>query len=193
MIDNMKLIVGLGNPGQKYLMTRHNIGFLCINALARAYSSPPFKNNFKAQFTKIMIQGEPVLLCKPQTFMNLSGESVQLIVNFYNIELDNMLVIHDDIDTPFGRFKFQKNRGHGGNNGIKSIHKHLGTNEYARIKAGIDRPPNPKQDVANYVLQSFADDEQETLSDMLNNIVDATEEFVLNGLQSAANKYNNKN
>ena len=188
----MKLIVGLGNPGQNYLMTRHNIGFLCIDALEKAYSAPPFKKEHKSEITKIMIQSEPVLLCKPQTFMNLSGEAVHKVMSYYNLLKEDLLVIHDDIDQEFKSIKIQTSRGHGGHNGIRDIHKHLDSNEYARLKIGVGRPSNPKMDVADYVLQNFSSEESQDLSFLLNDVVDAVEEFVLSGPKGAANKFNKK-
>ncbi len=188
----MKLIVGLGNPGQKYLMTRHNIGFLCIDALARFYSAPPFKKEHKSEITKVRVDDHQVLLCKPQTFMNLSGAPVQKVLSYYNIEVQDLLVIHDDIDQEFDSKKFQLNRGHGGHNGIRDIHQKLGSNNYARLKMGVGRPPNQKMDVADYVLQNFSDPQMDELSHVLNDTCDAVEEFIINGLESAANKHNKK-
>ena len=129
----MKIIVGLGNPGSKYLFTRHNLGFILIDALG---GDRLFQNKYKSQIQKTEIENETVLLVKPQTFMNLSGQAVQQIIHFYKIPLENLLVIHDDKDLPFGTMKFQKSRGDGGHNGIKSIHKELGTKDYSRFKNG---------------------------------------------------------
>lgn len=188
----MKLIIGLGNPGQKYLMTRHNIGFRCIDALAYAFQSPPFKKEHKAEVTKIRVNTTQIIIAKPQTFMNLSGESVQSLMKYYDVATEDLLVIHDEVDLPFGQLKVQSSRGHGGNNGIRSIHQHLGTNEYGRIRFGVGRPPNPRMDVADYVLQNFNTQEEAELTDYLNTVNDAVEEFALNGLQSTANKFNQK-
>jgi PTH1 family peptidyl-tRNA hydrolase len=138
----MKLIVGLGNPGPKYLTTRHNIGFLFIDAIVMSLEGKlQYKSEFKAETQKTKIAGEPVILCKPQTFMNLSGESVQPLLSFYNMTPDDLLVVHDEIDQPFGHLKFQTKRGHGGHNGIRNIHQMLGTDAYSRLRVGVGRPP----------------------------------------------------
>lgn len=186
----MHLIVGLGNPGQKYLMTRHNIGFMAIDAVAQAFDAAPFKSQLKSEVTKVLINRKPVLLAKPQTFMNLSGESVIPLLNFYKIEPENMLVIHDEIDLPYHKIKIQQARGHGGHNGIRSIHAQLGHNKYSRIKAGVGRPSHPGQDVASYVLQNFSNEEQQNLPDYLSLLVDCVEYFVENGYQKTATKFN---
>lgn len=186
----MHLIVGLGNPGQKYLMTRHNVGFLAADAVAQEFDASPYKSQLKAEVTKIQINSNPVIIAKPQTFMNLSGESVIPLLNFYKIDPENMLVIHDEIDLPFNKIKIQQSRGHGGHNGIRSIHALLGHNNYSRIKAGVGRPSHPGQDVASYVLQNFSNEEQQNLPDYLNLLVDAVESFVLNGYQKTATNFN---
>ena len=126
--------MGLGNPGKKYLMTRHNIGFTVVDALAE---DSPFQKKHQSLIQKTEIKGEPVLLAKPQTFMNLSGEAVREIMGFYKIPLSCLLVIQDDKDLTFSKMKFQKSRGHGGHNGIRNIHEELNTNQYARLKIGI--------------------------------------------------------
>ena len=167
----MKLIVGLGNPGEKYLLTRHNIGFMAIDILAESKSvehkrerdskRPLLKQALKRFFQKkrqsliqkTQISGQPALLAKPQTFMNLSGRAVQEIMGFYKIPLDDLLVIQDDKDLPFQSMKFQKSRGHGGHNGIKNIHEALGSNGYARLKLGIgQRPAGQAQRAAGQIF-----------------------------------------
>ena len=132
----MKIIVGLGNPGSKYSRTRHNLGFMLIESLALENS---FQNKHKSQVQKIEWEKEKLLLVKPQTFMNLSGQAVKEIINFYKVPLQNLLVIQDDKDLPFGKIKFQKSRGHGGHNGVKNIHQELNSNAYTRLKMGIGR------------------------------------------------------
>ena len=130
----MKIIVGLGNPGKKYLWTRHNLGFMLIDAITQ---NSKFQNKYKSQIQKTEIEGEQVLLAKPQTFMNLSGKAILEILNFYKISLDDLLVIHDDKDQAFGKIKFQKSRGDGGHNGIKNIHQELQSPDYCRLKMGV--------------------------------------------------------
>ena len=130
----MKLIIGLGNPGNSYLFTRHNIGFMLVDALSL---DSHFQKKHKSLIHKTQISNTPVLLVKPQTYMNLSGEAVSEITNFYKISIENILVIQDDKDQNFLSIKFQKSRGHGGHNGIRSIHKMIATKDYARLKLGI--------------------------------------------------------
>lgn len=130
----MKIIVGLGNPGTKYIWTRHNLGFMLIDGMA---PNSKFQKKYKSQIQKTKIEGTPVLLAKPQTFMNLSGQAVREILNFYKIPLEDLLVIHDDKDQVFGKIKFQKSRGDGGHNGIKNIHQELQSPDYCRLKMGV--------------------------------------------------------
>ena len=184
------MIVGLGNPGAKYSLTRHNIGFMLIDALAHAFSSPGFKSEHKAQLATIRLGSTRALLVKPQTFMNLSGESVQAIAHYYKVETEDILVAHDEVDLPYESVKFQKNRGHGGHNGIRNIHQMLGTKEYMRLRMGVDRPSNSKMDVADYVLQNFSKEELDKMPDYLNHCVNAVECFITEGPEAAGNKFN---
>ena len=130
----MKILVGLGNPGKEHLFTRHNLGFMLIDALAENNS---FQKKHDSLIQKIQHEEQKILLAKPQTFMNLSGQAIKKIMDFYKAPLENLLVIQDDKDQAFGKIKFQKSRGHGGHNGVKNIHKELKTNDYARLKMGI--------------------------------------------------------
>ena len=187
----MKMIVGLGNPGPKYLMTRHNVGFMVIDALADSWgNSSGFRDEQKALVQKTTFEGEQVLIVKPQTFMNLSGQSVQPLMHFYKIQLDDLLVIHDEVDLPFAQLRFQKKRGHGGQNGVRNIHELLGTNEYGRLKMGVGRPPHPDHSVADWVLSPFGKEEFKTLPDFLGIACEAIEYFIKNGLDKTANKFN---
>ena len=154
----MYLIAGLGNPGDKYKLTRHNIGFLVIDEITKNLSSTNITNpNFQAQVKKYSSN----LFVKPQTFMNNSGESIVAIANYYNIPNENIVIIHDDLDLPFGTVKFKLDGGHGGHNGLKSIDKHIGS-DYLRVRVGISKPKD-RCDVANYVLSDFSKDEIELL------------------------------
>ena len=209
----MRIIIGLGNPGSKYLFTRHNLGFMIIDALAE---NNPFQNKYKSLIQKKEIENETVLLVKPQTFMNLSGQAVREIIHFYKIPLENLLVIHDDKDLPFRTMKFQKSRGHGGHNGIKSIHQELQSKDYSRLKMGVavedrtikdtDVPTaweeplvhmglgdRPLKDTANFVLSPFNKQEQEKLPDLLDRGVKAIECFIKEGFHQASNQFNSKN
>lgn len=186
----MWLVVGLGNPGNEYKLTRHNIGFMAVDYLLHGLGNPPIKNQFKAEIAQVSFQGHQVMFCKPQTFMNLSGESVQALMGFYKIELSHLIVIHDDIDQPFAQMKIHKNRGHGGHNGIRSISGLMGTADYVRLKLGVGRPENPNFPVADYVLGKFTSEEQKSLSDFLNKAGDALESLILDGVQKASTKFN---
>lgn len=185
----MWLIVGLGNPGNKYLFTRHNVGFMAIDALAQS-AGLRFQDKFKSEFTLTKLAGTEVVLMKPQTFMNLSGESVQPAAAFYKISLDRILVLHDDLDQPFGQIRLHKNRGHGGHNGIRSITQLMGSMDYARVKIGIGRPPHPDFAVADYVLQNFSGEEMKTLPAIFDRTWDAVEAVIQHGIEKAATEFN---
>lgn len=187
----MRMIVGLGNPGPKYLVTRHNIGFMVIDALANEWKlSGQFRDDKKALVAKDKFNNTDVLLVKPQTFMNLSGESVQPLMHFYKLELSDLLVIHDEVDLPFGQIRFQSHRGHGGQNGVRNIHEHLGGNGYGRLRIGVGRPSHPDFKVGDYVLQSFNTQEQKVLPEFLGLCCEAVETFIEMGLERAATEYN---
>ena len=189
----MHLIVGLGNPGKNYLFTRHNIGFIAVDVFKESFDPVPSeKSEQKALTYKISFEGNDILLVKPQTYMNLSGESVRGLMAYYKIPIENILIIHDDIDSRFGSIKFQKARGAGGHNGIRSIHELLGTDQYARLKLGVGRPLNPNQSVEDYVLQNFSTEEKDHLEDYMIRVCDAIESFVKDGFEKASNLHNKK-
>lgn len=189
----MWLIVGLGNPGKKYLLTRHNIGFLAVDRFAKSLGVPePTREERKALVSKFRLGEEEIVLAKPQTFMNLSGESVQALIQFYKVELDHLIVLHDEVDLPFAQMKIQKERGHGGHNGVRDIHAKLGGNNYARIRLGVGRPPHPAMQVADFVLQNFNDSEMAELPDFLDRCGDAIQALIEEGFAKAAGKFNGK-
>ena len=200
----MKLVVGLGNPGPKYALTRHNIGFMVIDVLADAFGEGArFRNEFKAETLRIYLGGQSVLLCKPQTFMNLSGEAVQALVNMYKIAIEDILVVHDEIDIPFGQIRFQSKRGAGGHNGIKSVHQMLGSDEYGRLRLGVGRPPvftdaegnkvRGSMEGHEYVLHPFSKEEQNRLrEELVSDYVDAVETWCTKCLGFAATQFNGK-
>lgn len=182
----MWLIVGLGNPGAKYLKTRHNIGFMCVDVLA---GDAPFKSEHKAEVARIMIGDQKAVLAKPQTFMNLSGESVQPLMHFYKIGIENLIVLHDEVDVPYAHMRVQKNRSAGGHNGLKSINEKLGSQDYYRVRLGVGRPTT-MMDTADYVLQNFSKDEFQTLPEFLKRGLEATEMLVAKGLGPTASIFN---
>jgi PTH1 family peptidyl-tRNA hydrolase len=183
----MKLLVGLGNPGPTYTYTRHNIGFLIIDKILHRVSA---NNISKKSFLGELYKYKDMLLLKPTTFMNLSGKSVQAVANFYKIKPDDILVIHDDIDLPFGAIKLKKGGGHGGHNGLKSIDS-LITKEYNRLRLGVDKPEYKSQ-VADYVLSKFNEDEQKLLDDFLEYGADAALGFLDTPLIELKSKYSKR-
>ena len=166
----MLLLVGLGNPGSEYAQTRHNIGFMGVDELARRYSFSPFKDKLKGQIATGSIENQKIILLKPTTFMNLSGEAVLAVCSFYKIKPGNIIVFHDDMDLPVGKIRVKRGGSAGGHNGLKSIDSQIGSN-YLRVRIGIGRPEN-KQDVVNWVLTSFSDSHQEIIDDILNKIAE---------------------
>ncbi len=156
----MFLIVGLGNPGREYSDTRHNVGFMTLDALSREYGLVfQSKPRFNSQLALGEHGSETVILCKPETYMNLSGEAVQPVSSYYKISLDKIIVIHDDIDLPFGKIGYKIGGGAGGHNGLKSLDRHLGSN-YHRIRIGIGRPEDPVYEISNFVLGKFSREEE---------------------------------
>lgn len=194
----MQLIVGLGNPGSQYAMNRHNIGFMSVDLFIRAMGGDPsalsWKQEHKALTKKIKItQGakeKEILVAKPQTYMNKSGESVVSLMNFYKISKSDLLVVQDDIDQNFGSMKIQYNRGHGGQNGIKNISELFGGSDYHRLKLGVGRPAHPGYDIGDYVLGNFPKEELPQLELVLEKSTRAIESFIFDGPDKAATKYN---
>lgn len=190
----MKLIVGLGNPGKKYETTRHNFGFLVLEELAERYHVI-FKDDTKFKGTWAQVNDshhDKIFLLKPTTFMNLSGESAIALMQFYKIHPQDILVVHDEIDLSFGRFKFSRGGSAAGNNGIRSLIQHLGTQKFSRLRLGVGRPKHPGQDVADYVLQKFAKDEWQKVPDLLHKACDAIEFYLKTDLETAMGEFNQK-
>ncbi|MGG3737698.1 aminoacyl-tRNA hydrolase [Aeribacillus pallidus] len=185
----MKLIVGLGNPGTKYERTRHNIGFEVIDELAKRFSSPLTESKFKGLYTIIRYSSEKVILLKPMTYMNLSGESIRAVVDYYDIDPEHILVIYDDLDLPVGKIRLRQKGSAGGHNGIKSTIAHLGTQNFNRIRIGIDRPTNGMS-VPDYVLGKFTKEEWETMGDVIQRCADACEEWIEKPFLQVMNRYN---
>ena len=183
----MYLIVGLGNPEEDYSSTRHNMGFNTINKISKEYDIEVNKKKFKGLYGTGMIEGEKVILLKPQTFMNLSGESIKEVVDFYKIENDDIIVIYDDMDVDLGTIKIRKKGGPGSHNGMKSVVQYLGT-DFARIRVGIGRPED--NDFIRYVIGPIPEEEQEILDKSTTAAKDAVVEIIKSGVDNAMNKFN---
>ena len=183
----MLLIVGLGNPGTQYENTRHNIGFKVIDKLVSDFGANEIsKNAFKGELFK----SSNTLFLKPMTYMNLSGESVQAVKNFYKIELEDIIVVHDDIDLPFSALRFKEGGGHGGHNGLRSIDAMIGK-EYIRVRMGVDKPLHKSQ-VADYVLHSFSKEEDNILKPWIEHTSTAVKALKTKSLLEVKSKYSLK-
>jgi peptidyl-tRNA hydrolase, PTH1 family len=183
------LIAGLGNPGREYRNTRHNIGFMVVDHLSSAMNVTISRMQSKAMFGMGTDRDNKIILVKPVTFMNLSGQAIASLVRFYKVPIEHLLVIHDDIDLPLGTLRMRPSGSSAGQKGIASTIERLGTEDFARLRVGVGRPPGQKM-AADYVLQPFSRDEQETLGFVLDRAVDAALTFVRSGLDTAMNRYN---
>ena len=188
----MYIIVGLGNPTDQYAGTRHNVGFDVIDKLADEYNISVESRKSRAFVGSGMIAGRKVLLAKPQTYMNLSGESIRSLVDFYKIDVENeLLIIYDDVSLDVGQLRIRKKGSAGGHNGIKSIINHLGTNVFMRVKVGVGEKP-PKYDLADYVLGHFSKEDKEKMQEGYRYVVRAVEQLVAGDVEAAMNEYNRK-
>jgi peptidyl-tRNA hydrolase, PTH1 family len=183
------LIVGLGNPGREYKDNRHNLGFMLIDRLCVRLNTRGMKVQSKAIVITTLYNEQRLILAKPQTYMNLSGQSVQGLLRFYKLPLEQLLVAHDDLDLPFGNLRLRPGGGPGGQNGVGSIIQHLGTQEFARLRIGIDRPPG-RMDPVDYVLQDFSSKDLIAVSQTLDRAADAALTWVDDGLDKAMNRFN---
>lgn len=186
------LVVGLGNPGKKYENTRHNTGFLVMDTLCREHGVSCDRSRFRALTGEAVLGGKRVLLLKPQTFMNLSGEAVREAAAFYKIPPERVLVIFDDISLPVGTLRIRAKGSAGGQNGVKNIIAQLGSEQFPRIKVGIGGKPHPDYDLADWVLSSFRPEEQEAMQDAAKRASAAVSELIEHGVPSAVQKYNGK-
>lgn len=182
----MKLIVGLGNPGKEYINTRHNVGFSVIDAYLTEQN---WKKKFNSLYCEKVIKGEKVIFVKPTTFMNLSGEAVRDFVKYYKINIDDILVIHDDMDLELGTYKLKKNSGSGGHNGIKSIISVIG-DSFSRLKIGVSH--NRLMDTKDYVLGKFSLNEQEKIKSLQKDFNSIIDSFIVMGIEKTMNVYNNR-
>ena len=187
----MYLRAGLGNPGKEYEKTRHNAGFGAIDALAEKLGISVEEKKYKGLFGKGRIGAEPVILLKPQTYMNLSGESVRAAADFYKIGPEHMIVIYDDIDLEVGRLRLRAKGSAGGHNGIKNIIAHMGTQEFPRVRIGVGAKPD-RMDLADYVLGRFSQVEQSQMEDGYKEAAEAAAAIVEEGIEAAMNRFNRK-
>ena len=185
----MYLIAGLGNPTREYEKTRHNVGFDTIDVLADRINTDVAERKFKGLYGKGMLGGEKVILLKPQTFMNLSGESVRAAVDFYKIPPDHIIVIYDDISLDVGHLRIRTKGSAGGHNGIKNIIAHLGTQEFPRIKIGVGGKP-PRMDLADYVLSRFPAEERKIMETAFRDAAEAAGVLIAEGPDAAMNRFN---
>lgn len=185
----MKLVVCLGNPGTKYESTRHNIGWILLDFYQKIQGAT-WKSKFKGIYTELTIGGEKVYFLKPETFMNLSGESVRPMLDFFKISVQDMIVVYDEIDLKFGQIHFKKGGGLAGHNGLKSIVAHTGTDDFYRLRLGVGRPVHGT--VSNWVLGGFMGDEGVALEQYLTEAGKALEVFLTKGYSKAINEFNKK-
>ncbi len=188
--NDILLVVGLGNPDSEYENTRHNIGFDAVDLLCEKFGATPFRLKHKALISECKIKNKRIMVAKPQTYMNLSGQSVGEISRFYKIPLENIIVIFDDISLDVGNIRIRRNGTHGGHNGMKNISEHLSSNDIARIKIGVGKKPHPEYDLKDWVLSKFKTEEMENKEKALCKAVLAVEEMVTGSIDKAMNKYN---
>ncbi len=186
----MYIIIGLGNPGKKYENTRHNMGFIAIDRLAEKHNIQVDKIKFKALVGDGRIAGQKVLLVKPQTYMNLSGESVREVANYYKVNTNDIIVIYDDLDLPLGHIRIRKSGSAGTHNGMKSVVYQLRSDQFPRIRIGIGG--NGDENIINYVIGGFKKEEVKILEDTVDNVVSAIECVISESLDIAMNRYNTK-
>ncbi len=199
-----KFFVGLGNPGSEYEHTRHNIGFLLVDRLADEFSvgGGAWKDKYSASFMDVSIGGERVTLVKPQSYMNRSGEPLQQLMEFFKVPSDEIVVIHDEVDLPYGTVRLKLGGGEGGHNGLKSISSRLGTKQYLRLRLGVGRPPvrqdessgrkYTEQELSSWVLGRFSDEETKHIGMFLDNGIDALRSYLQHGLKRAQNEVHRK-
>jgi PTH1 family peptidyl-tRNA hydrolase len=185
----MHLVLGLGNPGRRYEGTRHNAGFLVVDRLAGRWQGACDRDQLGARVGAVAMGGEPVVLAKPQSFMNRSGAPAASLRAFYKVADEAIVVVHDEIDLPFGTIRVKRGGGHGGHNGLRDLHDRLGTKDYLRVRFGVSRPPKG-QSTADHVLSDFAPEEAARLEELVERAADAVELVVQKGVQHAMNTIN---
>lgn len=185
----MKLIVGLGNPGAKYEDTRHNIGFKVIDVLSYMMDIPLNKTKFNGLFGQGQYRGEKVILLKPLTYMNLSGESVGPLVDYFDIDIDDVIIVYDDLDLPVGKLRIRKKGSAGGHNGMKSIIYHLRSDSFKRIRIGVGRP-NGRKPIVDYVLEDFPKEEYDTMTQVVKDAAKACDSWLDTPFEQVMNQFN---
>lgn len=189
MTNKIWLVAGLGNPGSKYENNRHNVGFMLVDQLSEKFNISLNKKKFNGVYGKGKFNGADILLLKPFSFMNLSGNPIRELSQYFNVDISGIIIVHDDLDLPVGKIRIRKKGGAGGHNGIKSAIENLGTNEIGRVKIGIDRPEHREQ-VVSYVLKDFTKDESKIIENGIEKAAEAIESIILNGYTSSMNTFN---
>ena len=187
----MKIVAGLGNPGSEYEKTKHNVGFMFVDALAEKLGVTDWKDKFDAKIGEARIGAEKVLLGQPQTYMNESGQAIGPLMNFYKLDAEDLIVVHDDMDIPAGTIRIRKKGSAGGHNGIKSVLAHVGDEHFARVRIGIGRPM-PGWTVVNHVLAPFVPEDVPKIDEAIKYLVPAVECMVTDDVDKAMNQYNPK-
>ena len=185
----MKIIAGLGNPGAEYAHTKHNVGFMLVDVLAEKLGAALWKEDFFSALTEVRIGGEKVFLVKPLTYMNNSGEALGPMLSYYKMDVDDLVVVHDDMDIPAGMVRIRKKGSSGGHNGIKSIIAHVGSENFARVRIGVGRPP-AGWTVIHHVLAPFSTEDAPKIRAAIDYLLPAVESIVTDGVDFAMNRYN---
>ncbi|MFT3768018.1 MAG: aminoacyl-tRNA hydrolase [Minicystis sp.] len=189
----MLLVVGLGNPGREYASHRHNVGFMAVDELARRVGADAFREKFSGEYARCELAGEPAILLKPMTYMNRSGDSVQPAMAFFKITPGELIVLHDELDIPFGEVRLKMGGGHAGHNGLRSLMERVGAGDFGRIRIGVGRPPPGfRGEVADFVLSSFDATERTTLPDLVKKAGDAVLDIARRGFGPAMNARNTR-
>jgi len=191
ILEDLSVVIGLGNPGPRYENTRHNVGFDTVDLLSKKHNIYVTKVKHKALIGDGNIGGHRVLLVKPQTFMNLSGESVREIIEWYKVPVENIIIIYDDIDLPVGKIRIRPKGSAGTHNGMRSVIYQIQSEDFPRIRIGIDKPPQ-NWDLADFVLSKFSTDERKSVEEAIANAAEAVEVILNSGIDKAMNRYNNK-
>lgn len=187
------LLVGLGNPGPRYRDTRHNVGFMVVDRFVEAHGGVPWREKYQGELADVSVSGERLWVLKPQTYMNRSGQSVGALAHFYKIAPADVLVVHDELDLPWGRIQLKQGGGDAGHNGLRSVTSGLGSKDYVRLRIGIGRPgPDFSGKGSDYVLQAFAPEEQTLLPEVIRQASDAVSDVLSNGLSAAMNRVNRR-